>query len=160
MALPVRLIWNLRITFQEKLGLGVLFTFGIITMIFAIVRSVSLDATTASGQVSTEWLIFWGAIEGTVAILVGCLPAFAIFIKGRVKASRVQYGSYPTPNNSKRGTTDENRHNQRGETGSIQLQEIDVHRSEFFGSESKRNLVQAPGDGIIRVEHAWSQEVA
>ena len=33
----------------------------------------------------------WAGIECTVAIIVGCLPSFAVFIRSRVNASRALY---------------------------------------------------------------------
>lgn len=99
MAVPTRLLWNLRVSMREKIGLAFIFTVGIITMIFAIVRSVSLEGTNSGGQVSTQWLILWGAIEGMVAIIVGCLPSFAIFIRSQVEATRTRRNSvtFPAP---------------------------------------------------------------
>ncbi|KIN08814.1 hypothetical protein OIDMADRAFT_76981, partial [Oidiodendron maius Zn] len=91
MAIPIRVLWNLRISLLEKISIGVVFVVGIITMVTAIVRSVSLESTSGGGQVSTTWLMLWAAIEGAIAIIVGCLPSFAIFIRGRVSASRAQY---------------------------------------------------------------------
>lgn len=81
--------------FLEKFSLGIVFSVGIITMVFAIVRVVSLNISTSGGQVSTEWLILWAGIEGVVGILVGCLPAFAIFLRGRIAAARnIKYPPY------------------------------------------------------------------
>jgi hypothetical protein len=88
MAVPIRLLWNLRITASEKAGLCVIFAVGILTMIAAIVRVVSLGSGTEGGQVNTTWLILWAAIEGGVAIIVCCLPSFIILIRGRVRAVR------------------------------------------------------------------------
>lgn len=159
MALPLRLLWNLRISFQQKFAVGIVFTVGIITMIFAIVRSVSLDGTTTAGQVSTQWLILWGAIEGMVAILVGCLPAFAIFVRGRVEASRAQYGSYPSGTQSSRPTKlNTGRSKDRARAESVQLQDVDVEgdRGSSWGGESKKSLVDG-SEGVIKVQRSWSQ---
>jgi hypothetical protein len=57
MAIPVRVLWNLRISLVEKISIGVVFVVGIITMVTAIVRSVSLESTSGGGQVSTTWLM-------------------------------------------------------------------------------------------------------
>jgi hypothetical protein len=89
-------------------------------MIFAIVRVVSLDSSVKAGEVSPTWLALWGNIEGLickfylhpfpypylpnfllntiplVAIVVGCLPPFAIFLRSRVAASRATYGYNPS----------------------------------------------------------------
>lgn len=160
MAIPIRLLWNLQISIQEKLALGVVFTVGIITMIVAIVRTVSLDRTTSGGQVSTQWLIFWGAIEGMVAIIVGCLPAFAIFIRGHVHASRVAKYNYnpfsaPTPGQSLK----ESRQKSKIRTESVQLEElpIDASMENSMDVSSKKSLVDMPKDGI-RVSHRWTQK--
>ncbi|TQV97832.1 CFEM domain-containing protein [Cordyceps javanica] len=91
MAVPLRVLWNLRISRIEKISIGVVFAVGVITMVTAIIRSVSLNSSSSTGQVSTTWLMLWAGIEGAVAIIVGCLPSFAIFIRGRVVASKAQY---------------------------------------------------------------------
>ncbi|KAH9209050.1 hypothetical protein DL95DRAFT_478545 [Leptodontidium sp. 2 PMI_412] len=76
MAIPVQILYSLRISTGQKLSVGVVFIVSIITM---------------------------AAIEGVVAVIVGCLPSFAVFVGGRVEASRVQYYSNSpaeTPQNS------------------------------------------------------------
>ncbi|GJN75003.1 hypothetical protein PLICBS_009099 [Purpureocillium lilacinum] len=100
MAVPIRVLWNLKISFVEKISIGLVFIVGIITMVTAIIRSVSLESSTSAGQVSTTWLMLWAGIEGAVAIVVGCLPSFAVFIRGRVAASRAQYDGSSNTNPS------------------------------------------------------------
>jgi hypothetical protein len=57
MAVPVRVMWNLKITLVEKFSVGIVFIVGILTMVTAIIRSVSLESSTSSGQVNTTWLM-------------------------------------------------------------------------------------------------------
>jgi hypothetical protein len=71
MAIPIRLLWNLQISVKEKVGLCFVFAVGIITMVFAIVRAISLNSLNVGGQVDTTWLILWAAIEGAVGM---CTP--------------------------------------------------------------------------------------
>jgi hypothetical protein len=66
MTIPIRLLWNLQISPAEKISVGFVFSVGVITMIFAIIRCVSLDSTAGSGEVSTTWLGLWAGIEGCV----------------------------------------------------------------------------------------------
>lgn len=156
MAIPIRLLWNLQISMREKLAVGVVFTVGLITMVFAIVRTVSLDSTTSGGQVSTEWLIFWGAIEGMVAIIVGCLPSFAVFIRGRVKRSR-GYASYPTQNVSKRYQSGSDTEQQRSNTQTnLELHTMDIERASV-GGESIRSLVADNSKRNVEIKRVWSQ---
>ncbi|RDW59489.1 CFEM-containing protein [Coleophoma cylindrospora] len=88
MAIPIRLLWSLQKSIAERLSFGTVFSVGLITMVVAIIRAVSLHASISGGEFSAEWLILWACIEGAVAILVGCLPAFAVFLRGRVTAVR------------------------------------------------------------------------
>ena len=68
MVIPVRVLVSLRITLVQKLSIGVVFIVGIITMVFAIVRVVSLNSSVNGGQVSTQWLMLWAGIEGLVGM--------------------------------------------------------------------------------------------
>ena len=78
MAIPLRVLWNLRISLVEKFSVGVVFIVGTITMVFAIVRVVSLNSSENGGQVSTTWLILWGGIEGAVGMCYHQLPPLII----------------------------------------------------------------------------------
>lgn len=65
MAIPIRMLWNLQITFVEKISVGVAFIFGFITIICAIIRAVSLNTAAAQDKViPITWLILWASIEG------------------------------------------------------------------------------------------------
>lgn len=68
MIIPIRVLVNLRITLVQKLSIGVVFIVGIITMVFAIVRVISLNSSVNGGQVSTQWLMLWAGIEGAVGM--------------------------------------------------------------------------------------------
>ena len=57
MLIPIRVLWTLKMSLIEKISIGGVFVVGIITMVFAIVRSVSLDSSVTAGQVSTTWLM-------------------------------------------------------------------------------------------------------
>ncbi|KAL7929244.1 hypothetical protein V8C35DRAFT_315898 [Trichoderma chlorosporum] len=140
MAVPMRVLWGLQMSLVEKISIGVIFAVGIITMVTAIIRSVTLESSATSGQVSTTWLIMWAAIEGVIAMIVGCLPSFAVFIHGRVAASRTQCGggsskAHVGPRTKSRGTTGSNRPWQ------------------FHDASSDKSLV---GGGIV-ITHSWRQ---
>jgi hypothetical protein len=156
MAIPLRVLWNLRITLVQKISVGAVFLVGVITMVFAIVRVVSLDHTSSGGQVSTTWLILWGGIEGCIAIVVGCLPSFAIFIRGRVEASRAgHYGAYAA-NSSAKGSKPASalqsfRTKSQARTESVMLDEVDP-ADRNAETDSQKSLV----DGEIVVTQGWS----
>ncbi|KAK4072935.1 uncharacterized protein Triagg1_5612 [Trichoderma aggressivum f. europaeum] len=140
MAVPMRVLWGLQMSLVEKISVGVVFAVGLITMVTAIIRSVTLESSSTSGQVSTTWLIMWAAIEGAIAMIVGCLPSFAVFIHGRVAASRAQYASGSNKNPAGPRTKS------RGTTGSNRLWQ-------YHDASSDKSLV---GGGIV-VTQSWRQ---
>ncbi|KFY24795.1 hypothetical protein V493_05029 [Pseudogymnoascus sp. VKM F-4281 (FW-2241)] len=157
MIIPIRVLASLRITLVQKLSIGVVFIVGIITMVFAIVRVISLNSSVNGGQVSTQWLMLWGGIEGAVAIIVGCLPSFAIFIRGHVEESRVQYESPPANASSKGNNAlthlQHSRIKSAARNESVLLEDMDSN-GWVQDTGSRKSLV---GDGII-ITQAWSQK--
>ncbi|ELR04949.1 hypothetical protein GMDG_00206 [Pseudogymnoascus destructans 20631-21] len=156
MLIPIRVLVSLRITLVQKLSIGVVFIVGIITMVFAIVRVVSLNSSVNGGQVSTQWLMLWAGIEGVVAIIVGCLPSFAIFLRGRVEESHV-YNTYP-PNASIKGSNplsnlQQSRIKSAARNESVMLEDMESNGS-GHDTGSRKSLV---ADRII-VTQAWSQK--
>jgi len=154
MITPIRVLWNLKLALVEKISVGIIFAVGIFTMITAIIRSVSLDSSASSGQVSTTWLMLWAAIEGAVAIVVGCLPSFAIFIRGRVTASRAARYNQGSSSN-KNSTFNSRAKSSRGPQGSVRLPEEDGPPWRTHDTASDKSLVQ-PSSGIT-VTRSWSQ---
>lgn len=154
MAIPIRLLWNLRITTTEKAGLCVIFTVGILTMIAAIVRVVSLGAGTEGGQVNTTWLILWAAVEGAVAIIVCCLPSFIILVRGRVRAARsTSYTNQNTASNPRQYNKPSSAAaRSRIRSESILLDEVESSR-DVRDTGSKKGLVP----GSIMVTRDWNQ---
>lgn len=66
MAIPVQILYTLRISIAQKFSVGDVFTVGIIAIIVAIIRVVSQDSSKKNGDVSTTWLILFNIIEGTI----------------------------------------------------------------------------------------------
>ncbi|KAI9777321.1 MAG: hypothetical protein M1839_008929 [Geoglossum umbratile] len=93
MALPMRLLWNLRISLAEKISVACIFGVGVICMIFATIRVISISEKAATGQASPTWLALWAVIEDSVAIIVGCLPSFAVVLRS-FRPKRTTYGAY------------------------------------------------------------------
>ncbi|KAE9370245.1 hypothetical protein N431DRAFT_343209 [Stipitochalara longipes BDJ] len=84
MAIPIHILYTIRISTAQKLSAGIVFTVGIITMITGIVRIISMWVNIEKDSVTT----LWSVIEAGVAIIVGCLPSFAIFIRSKIGTSR------------------------------------------------------------------------
>lgn len=67
MLLPWKLIWLLRLPFMEKVALGGVFGVGLVCVIMAIVRTVSVGMESRSDNTpSSSWLMLWGLIETAI----------------------------------------------------------------------------------------------
>ena len=73
MAMPLKLLYNVQISLRQKLALSGVFSLGMVIVIFSIIRAVQVTTTARS---DTFLLAFWGVLESTVAVIVGCLPPF------------------------------------------------------------------------------------
>jgi hypothetical protein len=69
MALPLRLIWNLRMKPRQKLSIGGLFCFGWVCIIVSTIRVVKLGEGTATGVPAPSWLALWATIEASIGML-------------------------------------------------------------------------------------------
>lgn len=88
MILPMKLIWNLQMSFQRKIAVGAMFSVGAFVIIAAIVRLVQIDKQTGSLNPNSQWLTLWGTVEATTAMIVGCLPTFRFFRKTSSSSKR------------------------------------------------------------------------
>ncbi|KAE8359594.1 hypothetical protein BDV27DRAFT_135822 [Aspergillus caelatus] len=88
--LPMPVVWRLRITVQQKIGLTIVFSLGALVCIFSLLRVIEFnhfhtdDLASSSAKESV-----WTALELNVAIICGCLPLFKPLVHrflGKVKA--------------------------------------------------------------------------
>ena len=98
MALPLSMVWGLRLRKSQKLLLAGIFSLGSVVAIFDILRTVeSLDSGTFSG------VALWSSLEVTVAVIFGSLPLYRTLFssKGRKNlVSHVSIGHYKTMSDS------------------------------------------------------------
>ncbi|KAJ6094948.1 hypothetical protein N7467_002461 [Penicillium canescens] len=64
MALPLCLIWNLKMKPKQKMSIGGLFCFGWICIIVSTIRVVQLEAV--NGVPGPSWLAMWATIEAAI----------------------------------------------------------------------------------------------
>ncbi|CAD6588146.1 MAG: hypothetical protein ASARMPRED_003408 [Alectoria sarmentosa] len=73
-------MWNIRISWGQKLALMGLFSLTIIATIVSILRVALVSST--KHQIDTTWLYTWSNIDMAVAIMVACLASFReLFVK-------------------------------------------------------------------------------
>lgn len=125
MILPLRLVSNLRGPFYERIGIIATFGVASLCVVAAIVRVVSVGSKVGSSTLGSSWLALWAVIEGAIgkhlglvksarigwahnieALIVGCLPSFAIALK-RSYSTRNSYSySRHGPTSSKQRQRD------------------------------------------------------
>ncbi|RFU35034.1 hypothetical protein B7463_g1268, partial [Scytalidium lignicola] len=98
MLMPLRLVMTMKISLKQKLGLSVLFSLGVIVIVFAFVRLFKVTEATAESQTNPTTvadgpilLSIWSMIEAAVAVVVANLPAFRTLLRKN---------SSPGPSNS------------------------------------------------------------
>ncbi|KAK0662098.1 hypothetical protein QBC41DRAFT_350470 [Cercophora samala] len=85
LAIPVSMVWNLRIRWRKKLALISLFSLTIITIVVGIVR-VSILYTTRfnEGSIDPVAFIFWWSVEAYISLLIACLSSFPqLFVRSK-----------------------------------------------------------------------------
>ena len=87
LAIPLRLLWRVRIDHWQKLNVGVCLCLGIVDILIAMMRFAGLRLL---GIVSIDytWEAFWFYLEPYVAVIVISVTAFRSAIVSNIKRSR------------------------------------------------------------------------
>ncbi|KAG9201969.1 hypothetical protein G6514_005164 [Epicoccum nigrum] len=83
MILPFHLTWNLQMSRGQKTGIFILFGTGFICILFATLRVIKLgvDGTGKPQMPEPKWMLLWTVLETSMAVIIGCSPAFAVIIR-------------------------------------------------------------------------------
>ncbi|KAL2194025.1 hypothetical protein P885DRAFT_63335 [Corynascus similis CBS 632.67] len=90
MAMPLRLIYNINVSFKQKLGLVCLFSLGFVMIVFAIIRAN--QSLAQQGFVDLTLLLVWSTLAASISVVVGTLPALKVLITTRARASENRSG--------------------------------------------------------------------
>lgn len=66
MILPIRLVWNLRVSIQEKIGIVATLGMASLCILVAMVRVISVGSRSGVSTPSSSWLALWGMVEGAM----------------------------------------------------------------------------------------------
>ncbi|KAF7713391.1 Uncharacterized protein PECH_001331 [Penicillium ucsense] len=163
MALPIRLIWHLKMQLKQKLSIGGLFCFGWICIIIATIRVVQLGSRSngaSNGQPAPSWLALWGIIESAIAVMIGCCPGLYRVVKSVISPSKPSY-AYGSYNNAhgrrmsgmpshKSGSRNIAMTNLSGKETTFQT--TSAYRSSS-PSSSQEHLARGHGRGVILINH-------
>ncbi|KAF3102615.1 hypothetical protein TWF569_005110 [Orbilia oligospora] len=95
MALPLRLLYGLKINRKQKFGLVLIFSLGLLCVIFAVIRGVG---SIVGDAIMPIWLGVWTQSESCVALIVACLPTLRTLLLSR----SITGGSSDSPSNGYR----------------------------------------------------------
>ncbi|KAJ8113343.1 hypothetical protein OPT61_g4508 [Boeremia exigua] len=80
MLLPIRVVWKLQVPRGQKIAIVALFSSGLVCIAFATLRLIQVGRQSGDTySPNPTWLSLWTVIEGSVAICIGCGPAFVVF---------------------------------------------------------------------------------
>lgn len=146
MALPLSILWNLRLDTRKRLGLAALFSAGGLIIAFAVIRLIK--TAPSYGHVDAKWLCVMSVTEGSVAVIVSCTPVFRSFlVKRNVASHHSQTTHSQTPNDmGSRGMRDGKRMTKEFSTdASWELRPMDdgedVRPSERMSVESDEDRI-------------------
>lgn len=106
MALPIQLVWNLQLPRGQKIAVVALFSSGFVCIVFATLRVTQIAVKARQDDASPEptWLSLWSIIETSVAVCIGCMPAFAVAYRRHVAQSQLTDQGYIKQGPSNGGT--------------------------------------------------------
>ncbi|KAK4152409.1 hypothetical protein C8A00DRAFT_34936 [Chaetomidium leptoderma] len=91
MAMPLRLIYNIKVSLKQKIGLVCVFSLGFVMIVFAIIRAN--QSLAQQGFVNLTLLMIWSTLAASISVLVGTLPALKVLITTRARASENRSGT-------------------------------------------------------------------
>lgn len=78
MAMPLRLIYNVKVTLRQKVGLVAVFGLGFVMIAFAIIRAKQV--LVEKMFVNLTLLMIWSTLAASISVIVGTLPALKVLI--------------------------------------------------------------------------------
>ena len=85
MLLPLPLLYGLRVSLAQKMGLALIFCLGAIVILFCFIRLASVTKSIAEiSHTSAIDLAMWSAIECVVAVVVISLPSLRGLLSGKL----------------------------------------------------------------------------
>lgn len=159
MAFPIKLIWNLQMPRAQKFSIMALFGLGFVCILFAIVRVVQIGVkANNSSTPSSSWLALWAVIECSIAVIIGCSPAFAALFRRAHSSTKGSYNAqgyikHPSSRSGAQRSTDVNLKSMVSTTSKAKGSRNDTYWDDANSSQEEL----AGNDGIV-VTKSFKQE--
>ncbi|KAJ6258554.1 hypothetical protein Dda_6598 [Drechslerella dactyloides] len=120
-ALPLRLLWGLKINRKQKMGLVLIFSLGVLCIIFAIVRGVGSIVDQA---IIPIWLVVWTQSEACVALIVACLPSLRTLLLNRAASGGSPQNSLGYRYGSRKFALSESSYSNGSRANQVQMDDV------------------------------------
>jgi hypothetical protein len=70
MAIPIHILYTIRISTAQKFAVGFVFTVGILTIIVGIIRITSMNSSFKKGEVTALWSVVEGGVGKSTLLLI------------------------------------------------------------------------------------------
>lgn len=81
--IPILLLSKSQMKPSEKLGVGVFLCLSVVMAVIAIIRISAYRIGGRSGSLDVTWVFLWLYLQASIAIIMGCLPAFRFLFTSR-----------------------------------------------------------------------------
>ncbi|KAK5655194.1 hypothetical protein OQA88_6093 [Cercophora sp. LCS_1] len=143
MAMPIRLIYNVKVSVKQKVGLVCVFGLGFVMIAFGIIRAKQV--LVEQQFVNLSLLMIWSTLTASISLVVGSLPALKVLVTNRPAGT--QYGSAATRAKQQYShNSNQSRNVRLGSLASDKRRRTDT-------SDSQEDILQSDKSQFVMVKH-------
>ncbi|KAK0614687.1 hypothetical protein B0T14DRAFT_463212 [Immersiella caudata] len=150
MAMPLRLIYNVKVSPKQKLGLVCVFGLCFVMIAFAIIRAKQVLVPQAF--VDLKMLMIWSTLTAAISVIVGSLPALKILVTNRPSTKHSLYGSGAGAKKQQYSHGSDHR-NMGVPLGSISSEKRSIMGRRTDTSDSQEEILQQDNGRFVMVKH-------
>ncbi|KAK1834995.1 hypothetical protein QBC39DRAFT_389023 [Podospora conica] len=148
MAMPIRLIYNVRISLKQKIGLVCVFGLCFVMISFTIIRAKQV--LVQQQFVNLTLLMIWSTLTAAISVIVGSLPALKVLVTNRHDNKPSMYGSH--------GSKSKPQFNPRANVAlnSLSSEKKSIRGRGVDSSDSQEEILQPEHNQFVVVKHDFT----
>ncbi|KAK0741504.1 hypothetical protein B0T18DRAFT_330867 [Schizothecium vesticola] len=149
MAMPIRLIYNVRISLKQKIGLVCVFGLCFVMISFTIIRAKQV--LVQQQFVNLTLLMIWSTLTAAISVIVGSLPALKVLVTNRHDNKPSMYASH----GSRRKAQFNEYHSPRANVAlsSLSSEKKSIKGRGVDSSDSQEEILQPDHNQFVVVKH-------
>ncbi|KAK4448717.1 hypothetical protein QBC34DRAFT_485402 [Podospora aff. communis PSN243] len=148
MAMPLRLIYNVKVSPKQKLGLVCVFGLCFVMIAFAIIRAKQV--LVQQQFVNLKMLMIWSTLTASISVIVGSLPALKILITNR---PATKHSLYASGGGAKKQYSHGSNRSNGVPLGSISSEKRSIKARRTDTSDSQEEILQQDSGRFVMVKH-------